>query len=203
MILLLLGARIESLRLISDEDFNFTQEILKQRTNTNDEKQTIAMSNKGKTLLSGNVFCAHCGCRLATSRYKARYIKRDGTSSGIEYVCYHRSRGLNDCDGASTYNAEKVDGVLMGIMRDIFSNISGSPQEEKIQVAYKKAIVSNYAKQSRLDIELQKNQKQLEILRGEIAKSLTGDSVYSSEDLSIALEKIKTKITEDEESLVS
>ena len=76
------------------------------------------MSNKGKALLSGNIFCAHCGCRLVTSRYKESYIKHDGTSSGIEYpryVCYHRSRGLNDYDGASTYNAEKVDGVVMGI----------------------------------------------------------------------------------------
>ena len=123
--------QFESLRLISDEDFNFTQEILRQRTKSNDEKLTIAMSNKGKALLSGNIFCAHCGCRLVTSRYKESYIKHDGTSSGIEYpryVCYHRSRGLNDYDGASTYNAEKVDGVVMGIMREIFANISGCPQ---------------------------------------------------------------------------
>ena len=39
------------------------------------------------------------------------------------------------------------------------------------------------------------------MLRGEIAKSLTGESIYSSEDLSIALEKIKSKITEDEKTL--
>ena len=132
--------RIESLRLISDEDFNFTQEILRQRTKSNDEKRTIAMSNKSRALLSGNIFCAHCGCRLATSRYKESYIKRDGTNSGIEYpryVCYHRSRGLNDCDGASTYRADKVDAVVLGIMREIFANISGCPQEEKIQEAYK------------------------------------------------------------------
>ena len=123
--------QIESLRLISDEDFNFTQKILRQRTKSNDEKLTIAMSNKGKAFLSGNIFCAHCGCRLVTSRYKESYIKHDGTSSGIEYpryVCYHRSRGLNDYDGASTYNAEKVDGVVMGIIREIFANISGCPQ---------------------------------------------------------------------------
>ena len=39
------------------------------------------------------------------------------------------------------------------------------------------------------------------MLRGEIAKSLTGESIYSSEDLSIALDKIKSKITEDEKTL--
>ena len=70
----------------------------------------------------------------------------------------------------------------MGIMREIFSNISGCPQEEKIQEAYKNAMSSNHATQKKLEFELQKNRKQLEILRGEIAKSLTGDSIYTSED---------------------
>ncbi|MGN1409137.1 MAG: recombinase family protein, partial [Eubacteriales bacterium] len=196
--------RIESLRIVSDEDFNFAQEILSQRTRTNDEKRTIAMSNKGRALLSGNIFCAHCGCRLATSRYKERYIKRDGTSSGTEYpryVCYHRSRGLNDCDGASTYNAEKVDSAVMDVMRKIFSNISGCPEEEKIQEAYKNAMAANHAMQKKLEAELQKNVKQLENLRGEIAKSLIGESIYNKEDLSIALDGIKAKIAENEKSL--
>ena len=196
--------RIESLKLISDEDFNFTQEILRQRTKSNDEKRTIAMSNKGKALLSGNIFCAHCDCRLATSRYKESYIKRDGTNSGIEYpryVCYHRSRGLNDCDGASTYNAEKVDSAVMSIMRRIFANISGCPEEEKIQTAYRNAMSTNHAMQKKLEFELQKNKKQLEVLRSEISKSLTGESIYSSEDLSIALDKLKSRIIEDEETL--
>lgn len=198
------SSRIESLRLISDEDFNFTQEILRQRTKSNDEKRTIAMSNKGKALLSGNIFCAHCGCRLATSRYKESYIKRDGTKSGIEYpryVCYHRSRGLNDCDGASTYNAEKVDSAVMSIMRSIFANISGCPEEEKIQEAYRNAMSTNHAMQKKLEFELQKNRKQLEVLRGEISKSLTGESIYSSEDLSVALDKLKSGITADEKTL--
>lgn len=162
------------------------------------------MSNKGKALLSGNIFCAHCGCRLATSRYKERYIKRDGTSSGTEYtryICYHRSRGLNDCDGASTYNAEKVDSVVMGIIQEIFANISGCPQEEKIQEAYRNAMSTNHAMQKKIDFELQKNRKQLEVLRGEISKSLTGESIYSNEDLSIALDKINSKIAEDEKIL--
>ena len=55
--------------------------------------------------------------------------------------------------------------------------------------------------QKKLEFELQKNRKQLEVLRGEISKSLTGDSIYSSEDLSIALDKLKSRITEDEETL--
>ena len=64
------------------------------------------------------------------------YIKRDGTNRGIEYpryVCYHRSRGHNDCDGAITYNAEKVDRAVMSIMRSIFSNIFGCRKRRRVR----------------------------------------------------------------------
>ena len=110
---------------------------------------------------------------------------------------------LDDAEFAKecTYNAEKVDNAVMSIMRSIFANISGCPEEEKIQEAYRNAMSTNHAMQKKLEFELQKNKKQLEVLRGEISKSLTGESIYSSEDLSIALDKLKSRITEDEETL--
>ena len=89
----------------------------------------------------------------------------------------------------------------MSIMQNIFANISGCPEEEKIQEAYRNAMSTNHSMQKKLEFELQKNRKQLEVLRGEISKSLTGDSIYSSEDLSIALDKLKSRIAEDEETL--
>lgn len=60
---------------------------------------------------------------------------------------------------------------------------------------------TNHVMQKKLEFELQKNKKQLEVLRGEISKSLTGESIYSSEDLSIALDKLKSRISDDEETL--
>lgn len=65
--------RIESLRLISDEDFNFTQEILRQRTKSNDEKRTIAMSNKGRALLRGNTQKAESRGRSEKTPYRQCY----------------------------------------------------------------------------------------------------------------------------------
>ena len=102
---------IEALRIVSDEEFLAVQTILTERAHESDDKRTIAMTNKGRALLNGNVFCAHCGCRLATTRYKEDYRYKDGREEHREYVryiCYHRSRGLNDCDGASTYKGDRV-----------------------------------------------------------------------------------------------
>ena len=196
--------RIEALRIVSDKEFEMAQKILSERSHLDDEKRTIAMTNKGMALLSGNIFCAHCGCRLATSRHKEEYTRKDGTVTKTEYgryVCYHRSRRLNDCDGAAAYNADKIDKAIITLMRDIFSKISGCPEEEKIQSAYNKMMAANHNLQRKLEQDLQKNKKQLETLRIEIAKVLIGDSIFTQEDLTLGLQKLKNDIAEAEEKL--
>ena len=119
------------------------------------------------------------------------------------YVCYHRSRGLNDCDGATTYIAEKIDEAIMKVMREIFSNISGCPQEEKIEVAYLNMVANNHKTQQKLNLELQKNRTQLDALRLEIGKTLTGESVYDKEDLANMITVLRSKITSTEAQLES
>ena len=137
---------IEELRIVSDEDFLSVQQILDERAHRLDEKRTVAMTNKGRALLSGNVFCAHCGCRLATSRNVENYRYRDGRERHTEfvrYVCYHRSRGLNDCDGASVYNGERIDRMVETVMRRMFAHVTDCPEEEKIRVTFQNMIASN------------------------------------------------------------
>lgn len=189
--------RIPELQLIDDRDFDRVQEILLERSGKNEEKRTIAKNNKALAMLSGNIYCAHCGSRLVTSRYRDHYTRKDGSeyrADQIRYVCYHRSRGLKDCDGASTYIAEKIDRIVVDVMKTIFSSISGCPEEEKIQLAYKQAMAANHHTQQKLTLELQSNEAQLDKLRQEIGRALVGESSFSSEDLNTAIKTIKGKI---------
>lgn len=195
---------IEALRIVSDEEFLAVQTVLTERAHESDDKRTIAMTNKGRALLNGNVFCAHCGCRLATTRYKEDYRYKDGREEHREYVryiCYHRSRGLNDCDGASTYKGDRVDQVVETVMKRMFTHITECPEEEKIQATFHNLISANRQEQQKLEASLKKDNKQLEKLRGEIGKALTGDSIYSEEDLATALQTLKTRISDSEARL--
>ena len=117
------------------------------------------------------------------------------------FVCYHRSRRLNDCDGATTYNADKIDEAVIEIMRQMFSSIAGCPQEDKVEAAYKKAIAANHDLQTKLKADIEKNKKQLDNLRAEIVKALSGESMFTSDDLSDALKDLRAKIERDEERL--
>lgn len=69
---------IKELKIVDENLFDSVQGIVKQRMTTNAER-TIPLTTMGKTLLSGNIFCAHCGGRLVVTRYQDHYMRKDGT----------------------------------------------------------------------------------------------------------------------------
>jgi len=62
-------------------------------------------------------------------------------------------------------------------------------------------MAANHSMQRTLEQELQKSRKQLEVLRTEIGKVLAGESIFTQEDLTISLQKLKTDIADYEERL--
>ena len=164
--------QLEALRLRSDDTYDRILYILEQRQNRNEEKRHIALQTKGQAMLSGNIFCAHCGGRLTTIRYRDSYTRADGTEYSVDqikYSCYHKSRKLCQCDGQTTYQADRVDESIKQIIRKIFGCMDGAPEEEKLQL--------------------------------EIGKTLTGESSYAAEDLSQAIQTVKVRIAEAEKKL--
>ena len=119
--------KLENLVIIDENVFDEVQKILRQRSKKNDEKQHIARTTKGKTLLSGNLYCAHCGGKLVASAGKDSYRLKDGTvkySDHIRYVCYHRTRKLSDCDGQSVYQADRIDKIVLSVVRQYLAEIN-------------------------------------------------------------------------------
>ncbi len=179
------------------ELFEQAQYILDQRAKKNDDDRQIAMTTKSQALLSGIMFCAHCGGRLTSNVYRDTYSRADGsvrTAEYLRYICYHKSRKLCQCDGQSTYTAKKVDVAVCTAVMDMFSRIMDAPDEMVLQKKYNKEIASCKAKQTKLNMELRKYTNQLDKLNEEIANSLTGDSVYSPEQLSSAINAMNHKV---------
>ena len=78
----------------------------------NDENRRIALNTTGKTLFSGNIYCAHCGSRLVVTSYKEQYTRKDGSEyniSQLKFTCYNKTRKLCECDGQTSYIADKED----------------------------------------------------------------------------------------------
>ena len=185
------------LQIIDEITFEQARFILDQRSKGFEDKRTIARQTKSKNLLSGIMFCGHCGGRLTSLVYRERYTRKDGTEydrSQLKYLCYHKSRGLCKCDGQSTYVAERVDAAVVEFIHKMFENIKDAPDEGDIQKRFAKESASSKAQQAKLNLELKKNSDQLLKLQDEIGATLTGDSVYTPEQLSTAIKTVEIRI---------
>ena len=185
------------LQIIDEITFEQARFILNQRSKGFEDKRTIARQTKSKNLLSGIMFCGHCGGRLTSIVYRERYTRKDGTEydrSQLKYLCYHKSRGLCKCDGQSTYVAERVDSAVVELIHQMFENIKDAPDEGDIQKRFAKESASSKAQQTKLNLELKKNSDQLLKLHDEIGATLTGDSVYTPEQLSTAIKTVENRI---------
>ena len=71
-----------------------------------------------------------------------------------------------------------------------------APEEAKIQQAQKRVVADLQLQQKKLLEQIDKDTKQLESLRAEIAKAIAGESFYTQEDLATAIRTIRDRIAE-------
>ena len=86
--------------------------------------------NVGRALLSGNVYCGHCGGRIFASAACRSHDPSDRVSI---YKCYNRTRHKTLCDGPATYRAEPVDAVVETLLRNIFERARSINESELVQ----------------------------------------------------------------------
>lgn len=123
---------IERLHIIDENIFDQAQFILKQRSSKNEEKQQIARTTKGSTLLSGNIYCAHCGQKMVSTSYVDKYDRADGSQYRVRrqrYICTNKAMKRGACDGQSAYVAHKIDGAVLTTLRDYLAKIKSTPKD--------------------------------------------------------------------------
>lgn len=196
--------KIGELVIIDENKFDSVQEILNQRSKKNDQKHTIALTTKGKAMLSGNIFCGHCGCHLNVAGNTEKYDKKDGTegvSNTVRYMCYHRARRLNDCDGQVVYSAKKIDDMVSEIVTDYLKRIKTTPKDKALEPRYEKEIQENKRIKKKLTDEKTRIERRLAELSVEIGKSLSGESVFTTEMLSMSINSTKEEMKNVEKQL--
>ena len=196
--------KIDDLVIIDENKFNSVQNILEQRSKKNEQKHHIALTTKGKALLSGNIFCGHCGCHLNVSGNTESYLRKDGTqgtSNSVRYVCYHKARKLNDCDGQVVYSAKKIDDMVTEIVMDYLKRIKAIPKDRALEMRYEKEVEEKKKLKKSLTDLLVKIEKRLSELSVEIGKSLSGESTFTVDMLTMAINSTKEEKTRVENRL--
>lgn len=162
------------------------------------------MRTKGESLFSGNLICGHCGTRLVAtkSNYKTHVIGGVPVREGRRtYICYHRSRKLNDCDGQSVYQAWKVEEIVLKIVRMYLDKIKRTPQERALETKFEKSIKDKKQEVKRLKKIISNLEEQLVTLSTEIGKALIGTSEFTTDVLKISIDKTTKDLEENRSAL--
>lgn len=200
-----ISPQLKDLQIIDEKLFEQAQFILNEREKKNDENRKIAYQTKSSALLSGIMYCAHCGGKLTAIRHTDRRRREDGSlyeMTRAKYLCYHKCRGLCRCDGQTSYLAFKVDDAVVNeCIRTMFANIKDSPDEKVLKKHFTKEMQSYKAKQTKIKHDLTKLEKQLEKLEAEVPLTLTGESIYPPELLMKNIRSVEAQIAEQQEKL--
>ncbi len=198
------GPYQEHLRIIDDDTFYKVQEILEQRSAKNAEKRTISLNTKGPTLLSGNVFCGHCGGRITASSSSSFYETKAGAKQRYpsrNYVCGNRANRRCDCDGQAGYKITIVDSEIEKMVTNILSNIADTPESVAIAKTYEARISELKQTEKRLKAEINKYSEMEKSLVLEIGKALINESKFSVDQLNVSIEATQVKKSGMEEEL--
>lgn len=195
---------MEQIKIVEETEFEEAQKILESRTVENSRKANIAYTTRGASLLSGNLFCAHCGRRMHAVTYSDPVTLADGTKKTykkIVYLCPWRARNRGGCNGQSQYVANKIDEVVLDTVHTVLDKISVSERDAALQRRYEDVVKQKKAYYAELQKAYQKEQKKMEKLVEEVGKALIGESDFSVEVLNESIRLSKAAIAEYERKI--
>lgn len=94
----------EHLRIIDNDLFHRCQQTVKGRSTKNFGEDAVVFRTDTRSLLSGIIYCGHCGCRLC---YNHQHEERKRANGGVSvydyetYRCYRKISSRKTCTGQS------------------------------------------------------------------------------------------------------
>ncbi len=202
---------IESLRLVSDSDFEFAGRAIKSRIpfkyNLERQAENDAMpaeaktkaSVYGATLLSGILYCAHCGKKLVGGYCTKQ--RANGAYHRPVYRDYNGTVKAKDCAGQSVYSAAKIEAAVLEVIRRYFIDIQKSVDTVWQEQAKRQMRSKQAARLKTAQHDLDKLMAQQAQLKREVLKSLSGESAFDTDLLKDMLAENKAAIAQAEATI--
>lgn len=149
----------------------------------------------GHALLSGNVYCGHCGGRIfATTARKSHHPSNHPERVAI-YKCYNRTQHKEQCDGPTTYRAEKVDTIVESILRGIFSRAKNADEKVFLQNQVQISQKQYQQKLNAVKTEYTNATKELSKWEDLMLSSIEGTCVFTPEQVKRRMDAAQDQIS--------
>jgi len=187
----------QEIQIVDPDTFSLAQKLMAERVNEYNEQRTMPKNISGQSLLSGNVFCGHCGGRLIlTTNGTVRHNKNGGTvfRRRVRYVCYNKTRHRIDCDGQTGYTAHILDGIVTQVLHQIFDKMKELREDEivsRTQMNVTSGLKDQLAAAKR---EFAKATKEYEAVKNKLFDVIRGKSNLPESVLSEMADEAKEKM---------
>lgn len=149
--------------------------------------------NVGRALLSGNVYCGHCGGRIFASTACRSHDPNDRVSI---YKCYNRTQDKTLCNGPTTYRAERVDAVVETLLRNIFERARSINESELVQQQVQETASQCRQKLRKAQAEHSKALRELAKWENLMLDSIEGTCVFSPEQIRRRMDTVQEMVAE-------
>ena len=194
----------DELQIIAPDHFDLAQKLMLERTNERKEHRTVPLNTTGQSLLSGNIFCGHCGGRLVLTTNGKTVRRADRTAvykKRIRYVCYNKTRRRQECTGQTGYTMHIVDGIVTEVLHQVFNKMQGASGDMIVGSAVQKQMAMIRSELQRARAENTKANKEYESLKAEVLKAIQGKSALPQDVLSEMLEDARQKVLSSSERI--
>ena len=185
------------LQIIDDDLFAKANERMDSRCKNAAENKNAARKSDNPTLLAGIVVCAHCGAKMSAFLHKDRYKLADGTikeNVQAKYNCYQRGQHLRPCDGQALYLAERVDGVVLNLVDQMFQQIKREPYDRSIEQRIRQQDAELNHKKQAAEKKIQAAQHKQQRYEEEIVRCLDGQSAFSESTLARLIQQAEAEV---------
>ena len=192
------------LQIIEPELFEAAQRIRTARAGSDVQERHVPMNTRGKSLLSGNVYCGHCGARLALTTNGKPYPCKEEPHrvvKRVRYICYGKTRKQTDCNGQTGYTAHILDGIIDKLVRRIFERMKAIPKSEIVNLRYQEKMEERKCLLQSVRAEYTKAVSERDMLKVEVIKALRGESAFPKDLLGAMVTEAETRCRELQESM--
>lgn len=196
----------EELQIINPYTFDLAQKLMEERTNEKKEERTAPLNTAGQSLLSGNVFCGHCGGRLVLTTNGKTVRLANGDTKGVKrirYICYNKTRRRQECDGQTGYTMHLLDNAVTEVLHQIFDRMSEASDSIIMQGTKDRRMAELQAEITRVKSENSKANTEYESLKSEVIKAVQGKSQMPMEVLSELVNESRDKVIASSERLTN
>ena len=188
---------VPRLQIIDDDLFNRAQEIRCMRSMKDSDDRRVPLVTKGVTLLSGNIFCGHCGKRLWADSSSVKYTRKDGSGSSYKYprysCIYGTAHAETNCQ--KTYTAKKIDDIVRSVLQQVFEQIRETPPAVCWEKQHERTMSGIKSKIKVITRNISKLDKELSSYKGEVIKVIQGESAFTAELLNPLIRETEDKLS--------